>query len=253
MKNKPLSQHPCLCKIDWGQRGALRAAKRGDVLVIVDTLSFSTAVATAVHHGGLVCLCPEEEDPVKLAKRIGGEAAVGRADAPQKGRFSLSPLTYVDLEPGTRIVLSSPNGATCSHYSRQVPYLFVGALVNARAVAAAVSHVLNEIDSSGCVTVIACGERETALPENNPIRFAVEDYLGAGAILSYLGFEKSPEARVCQSAFVDNKKDMPSILWECESGRELRAGGFGRDVEFAAQLNLYDSVPILHEVFFKEL
>lgn len=47
MNNKPLSKHPYHCKLDWGQRGALRAAQRGDVLVIVDTLSFSTAVATA--------------------------------------------------------------------------------------------------------------------------------------------------------------------------------------------------------------
>ena len=127
MNNKPLSKHPYYCKLDWGQRGVLRAAQRGDVLVIVDTLSFSTAVAMAVHHGGLVYPCPEGEDPVKLAKRIGGEAAVGRADVPRKGHFSLSPLSYAGLEPGTRIVLSSPNGATCSHCSRQVPHLFVGA------------------------------------------------------------------------------------------------------------------------------
>jgi 2-phosphosulfolactate phosphatase len=250
MNNKPLFQHPFHCKLDWGQRGALRAVQRGDILVVVDTLSFSTAVATAVNYGGFVCPCPEGEDPVKLARRIGGEAAVRRADVPQKGHFSLSPLTYVNLSPGTRIVLSSPNGATCSHCSRQVPYLFIGALLNARAVASAVSNVLNGMDSSACMTVIACGERESTLPENNPIRFAVEDYLGAGAILSYLGFEKSPEARVCQSAFADNKKNMRNILWECESGRELRAEGFGKDVEFASQLNLYDSVPVMRNGFF---
>jgi 2-phosphosulfolactate phosphatase len=223
------------------------------VLVIVDTLSFSTSAATAVHHGGLVYPCPEGENPVKLAKCIGGEAAVRRADVPTKGRLSLSPLTYVGLEPETRIVLSSPNGATCSRYSQQASHVFAGALVNVKAVAAAVSNVLNETDVSLCVTVIACGEREMALPENNPIRFAVEDYLGAGAILSYLAFDKSPEAHVCQNAFVNSEKDIPVILWECESGRELRAEGFGKDVEFASQLNLYDSVPILHEGLFKGL
>ena len=115
MNNKPLPQHSYRCKLDWGQRGALRAAQRGDVMVIVDTLSFSTAVATAVHHGGLVYPCLEGKDPFKLAKRIGGEAAVGRADVPKRGRFSLSPLTYAGRESGTRIVLSSPNGATCSY------------------------------------------------------------------------------------------------------------------------------------------
>ncbi len=217
------------------------------MLVIVDTLSFSTAIATAVHHGGLIYPCPEGENPVKLARSIGGEAAVARADVPKKGRFSLSPQTFVRLESGTRIVLCSPNGATCSHCSRQASHLFVGALVNAKAVAAAVSRLLNETNVSVGVTVIACGERETTLPAHSPIRFAAEDYLGAGAILSYLGFEKTPEARVCQSAFVDSKKDLRDMLWECESGKELRAEGFGGDIEFAAQLNLYDSVPEMRD------
>lgn len=223
------------------------------MLVIVDTLSFSTAVAAAVHHGGLVCPCPEGEDPVKLARRIGGEAAVRRAEVPKKGRFSLSPLTYVGRPAGTRIILSSPNGATGSHLSQHVPYLFAGALVNAKAVAVAISQLLDRTGLPVSVTVIACGEREASPSEDGQLRWAVEDYLGAGAILSYLGCEKSPEARICEGAFIHSEDKIEDVLSECESGRELRDMGYGKDVAFAAQLNIYDTVPILRDGFFDEL
>ena len=243
MNAKIFSQHPYRCRIDWGLRGAREAAERGDVLVIVDTLSFSTAVVTAVHYGGIIYPCSKTDDVKEFAKQIGGEAAVGRKDVPKQGRFSLSPLTYLNVEPDTRIVLASPNGATCSRYAQTVPYLYVGALVNVKAVAVTVSAVLDVTDL--CVTVIACGERWRTPSEDGELRMAIEDYLGAGAILSYLQHAKSPEARVCEGAFKYAQNDLQAILWECGSGRELREIGFGEDVHHSSQLNLYDTVPVM--------
>lgn len=243
MNPYPFSQHPYRCKLDWGQQGAIQAAERGDIIVVVDTLSFSTAVACAVHQGGVVYPCAKTEDAAAVAQRIGGEAAVNRRDVPQKGRFSLSPVTYLGLESGTKIVLSSLNGATCSRLSREVPYLFAGALVNAEVVAAAVSQVLSTTDLS--VTIIACGERWLIPSEQGQLRVAIEDYLGAGAILSYLEYEKSPEARVCQGSFQSVQNDLEEIIWDCGSGRELREAGFEADVRYALQLNLLDAVPVM--------
>lgn len=242
-ESRALSQEPYRCKLEWGRHGAREAAARGDVLVVVDTLSFSTAVVTAVHRGALIYPCAVGEDPAEIAQSIGGEIAVGRRDVPGLGRFSLSPATYADVQPGTRIVLPSPNGATCSRHAGDVPYLFVGALVNARAVAAAVSQALTNDDLS--VTVVACGERWRPSTEDGELRVAVEDYLGAGAILAYLPHAKSPEASVCASACTGSQGSLGEILWDCVSGRELREGGYADDVLEAARLNLYDSVPVM--------
>ena len=239
------AQSPYRCRLDWGRHGARAAAERQDILVIVDTLSFSTAVVTAVQHGGLIYPCAEDEQPGVLAQRIGGEVAVRRKDVPAKGRFSLSPLTYLHLAPGTRIVLASPNGATCSRYARAVPFLCVGALVNAEAVAAVVSHLLDTTDR--CVTIIACGERWQPPAADGALRVALEDYLGAGAILASLRHEQSPEARVCASAFAHSRRDLAALLWECGSGRELRGLGFPEDVRHTAQLNSYDAVPMMRD------
>jgi 2-phosphosulfolactate phosphatase len=149
--------------LDWGRGGARRAAARGDLLVVVDVLCFSTSVATAVARGGVIYPCAVDDEPSALAARVGAETAVRRPDVSDRSRFSLSPPTFEQIAaPDTRIVLASPNGATCSRYGNSVPALFAGALVNARAVAEAVADTLCANPTVG-VTMLACGERWTVL------------------------------------------------------------------------------------------
>jgi 2-phosphosulfolactate phosphatase len=241
--DNPFSQSSYRCKLYRGRHGAREAAAQKDILVIVDTISFSTAAVTAVHHGGLIFPCTWGEDRFVYARSVQAEAAVGRQEVPEKGRFSLSPLTYLHLEPDTRIAVASANGATCSQYAQNVPYLLVGALINARAVANVLTHLLDTTDHD--LTLIACGERWDPPTEDGELRVAIEDDLGAGAILSYLNYGKSPEARVCEGAFQQVQSILSDVLEDCGSGRELAQKGFEGDVKHAAQLDLYDTVPIL--------
>jgi 2-phosphosulfolactate phosphatase len=244
MTQNPFLQHGYRCRLDWGRDGTRRAAIRGDILVVVDVLSFSSAVVTAVQHGGSIIPCSKSEDAVAIASREKGEAAVHRTEVPQNGRFSLSPLTYVTMESGTSVVLPSPNGATCSIHAASTPYLFIGSLLNSAAVADTVTVLLETSDLS--VTVIACGERwEEVEDEGEQLRFAIEDYLGAGAVLAGLPLSKSPEAELCEMAFKAAGQRIPELLNESGSGRELVAKGFGGDVEHAARCNLYDVVPVM--------
>lgn len=231
------------CTLEWGRRGAALAAARGDALAIVDTLSFSTAVATAIDRGALIFPCAKEDDARALARRVGGEAAVHRTEVPAAGRFSLSPLTFLGAVPGTRVVLASDNGAVCCRLAREAACVFVGALVNAAAVATA---LLEAAESNGrAVAIVACGERWPEPHEEGSLRPAVEDYLGAGAILASLPLAKSPEARVCEAAFRGARADIEAIVWDCASGRELRALGFGEDARVAARLDTLGSAPVV--------
>src|SRR5512143_1119827 len=97
------------CYVDWGAEGAARAARYGNIIVIVDVLSFSTSVVAADSHGATIHPCLWGKDPAEIAKKVKGEVAVRRRDVPRKGRFSLSPLTYMGIQPGAHIVLTSPN------------------------------------------------------------------------------------------------------------------------------------------------
>src|SRR5262245_38477945 len=171
-------------RLDWGHDGAARAATRGDVLVVVDVLSFSSAAATAVHRGVDLRPCGLEEDPITIAAQHGADAAVGRREVPSRGRYSLSPLTFVDAPRGARVVMKSPNGATCVRHASSLQTILVGSLLNAAATARAAR---SESERTGRpITVLACGERWRAPGTDGPLRFAVEDLLGAGAVLAGL-------------------------------------------------------------------
>lgn len=61
----------------WGRRGVRDAAECGDILVVVDTLRFSTAAATAAHHGARIYPCATDEALYNaLAQRVRGEVAL---------------------------------------------------------------------------------------------------------------------------------------------------------------------------------
>jgi len=240
-----LSQQPYRCRLEWGRDGARRASAQRDILVIVDTLRFSTAVVTAVHHGAIIYPCDPTDDPEALARRVGAVVAAYRRDMLATHPYSLSPLSYDEAPAGTRIVLPSPNGAVCSRYGRDAPHLFVGALVNATAVSRAVSSILARTEAA--VTIIACGERWPAPTDDGELRVAIEDYLGAGAILSRLPFSKSPEARVCEAAFLGAQGQLRELLQDSVGGRELRQKGYGADVARAACLDLYEAVPTMRQ------
>jgi 2-phosphosulfolactate phosphatase len=95
------------------------------------------------------------------------------------------------------------------------------------------------------VTVLACGERWLTPVEGEELRFAVEDWLGAGAILSYLDLDKSPEARVCEAAYRGVRDRFEETLLGCGSGIELCEKGCEEDVRHSARLDLYGTVPLL--------
>jgi 2-phosphosulfolactate phosphatase len=240
-------QAPFRVRLEWGRRGAKSAARRGDVLVVVDALCFSTCVALAVSRGGTVFPCAKGEDTPEHAERLSAEIAVRREEVPAKGRFSLSPGTFRNVTPGTRVLLASPNGATCARYASDVPALFAGAFVNARAVADAVERVLAE-NPERAVTVLACGERwQEPDADDGDLRFAVEDFLAAGAILSYLpdSLTRSPEVMAAAAAFHGARNDLLHQLRTCGSGIELIERGYPSDVDEAAALDSVSVAPIL--------
>ncbi|NQU05578.1 MAG: 2-phosphosulfolactate phosphatase, partial [Calditrichaeota bacterium] len=109
------------CRFDWGTEGAISAAERRDIVVVVDTLSFSTAVLTAVHNGGIIYPALDQDDLLEIAERIEAVKAVSRNDVPSEGLFSLSPETYQELEADTTVILASPNGASCCRAAKSAP------------------------------------------------------------------------------------------------------------------------------------
>jgi 2-phosphosulfolactate phosphatase len=235
-------------KLRWGRRGATAGAEAGEILVIVDTLSFSTAVTIALENGAVVWPAATEAEAAARAAEVGAEVAVSRRDVPQRGRFSLSPSTWTGVEPGTRVVLPSPNGSTLARLGESAPVVLLGCLRNSWACAVAARKLGFELGVP--ISVLAAGER---WPDDQGLRFSVEDLIGAGAIITAIDLAASPEARAARAAFEAARGDLAAVLSDSGSGRELIAGGFADDVRHAARLDVTTVIPRLTDGRFEAL
>jgi 2-phosphosulfolactate phosphatase len=224
--------------LEWGEMGARVLSARCGVLIIVDVLSFTTAVDVAVSRGASVLPYPRYDDTAaEFAMRHGALLASNRRRGTTEQPFTLSPATMLAIPSGSRLVLPSPNGSAISAAASATAHLVMaGCLRNAAAVAASVTA-----DSVG---VIPAGER---WPDHS-MRVAFEDLVGAGAIIAHLPSDGwSPEARAAAAAFQDARPDLEQQVFACPSGRELTDIGFAEDVRLAADLNVSSSVPRLVE------
>jgi 2-phosphosulfolactate phosphatase len=230
-------------RFEWGEAGVQRLAPGADVVVVVDVLSFATAVDVAVARGATVFPARwRDARAAGFAERVGAVLAGSRSAGDRVVPYSLAPTSLLAIPPGTRLVLPSPNGATLALLAAELgAVVLAGCLRNAAAVAAA-CHALGE-----AVAVVAAGERWVDTGDvTGSLRSAVEDLVGAGAILEALAPSRpSPEAVAAVAAFRAAAPDLGRFLAACASGRELRERGFGADVELAAQLNVSRTVPLL--------
>jgi 2-phosphosulfolactate phosphatase len=107
----------------WGAAGAAQVSLPGDVVVVVDVLSFTTCVSVAVDRGTPVYPAPwRDERASELAAQEGAELAVGRRHVTAATPWSLSLAALRTGALPSKLVLSSPNGsAIASGQAPRVP------------------------------------------------------------------------------------------------------------------------------------
>lgn len=131
-------------------------------------------------------------------------------------------------------MLPSPNGSALSLATGGTATL-AGSLRNA----AAVARAARALGSTICV--IPAGER---WPDGN-LRPALEDQIGAGAIIHMLAGSRSPEALAAEAVYLRFQADLLHTLQQIASGMEVVQIGSLRDLELAAEQNVSDIVPHL--------
>lgn len=228
-------------RCEWGEQGVAKLAPISDVVVIVDVLSFSTCVEIATNNGAIVFPYQwKDESAADYALSVNAQLASSKRTC--NDGYSLSPASVMNIPTGTRLVLPSPNGSTLTLGTGQTPTL-AGCLRNCEAIA----HFAQTYGSR--ISVIPAGEKW----EDGSLRPALEDLIGAGAILSYLEGRLSPEAEIAIAAFHGVKDNLAIALRKCSSGKELIARGFATDIELAAAINISSCVPLFtHSAYIKQ-
>ena len=232
------SQQLYRVRLAWGPDGLRQLAPVSDVVVIVDVLSFSTAVDVAVGRGAAVIPWRwRDASAGEHARTAGAALAVSRREVSPAAPYSLSPASLATITAGTRIVLPSPNGATLATIAaKSGAIVLTGCLRNATAVGLTAQRLGRR------VTVVAAGEH---WPDGSGWRPALEDELGVGAVLAAIGSDPSPEAWLAVAAVRAAGVEAATLIADGESGRELRDAGFGLDVELATQRDVSRVVPRL--------
>lgn len=151
----------------------------------------------------------------------------------------------------------SRNGAAVAARAGDAVVL-LGSLRNAAAVARAVTAVQERNQARTSVAVIAAGEADAG----GAVRFAVEDQLGAGAIvaaLTDLGIDHtSPDAAVAAEGFRALKRALRHLIGASGSARELADGVAATErmlssgvvpstAAQAAEVDALDVVPVLRD------
>jgi 2-phosphosulfolactate phosphatase len=226
-------------RFEWGLQG-LEALSECRTFVIVDILSFTTCVSIALARKATV-----------FPYRWKGQTAHTFAEEHQailaemrdvKGEHSLSPKSLLNIRPGTRIVLPSPNGATLVIEAAELGEVLVGSFRNRSATALHAGRFEKPIG------VIAAGEQWP----NGYMRAAYEDFIGAGAVIAKLSGTVSPEAQAAADAFTSVENHLQQSLRGCGSGLELIQRGFPEDVDLAAVLDCDTVAPRLVDSAFED-
>ena len=201
-------------------------------VVVLDVLRATTTIAAALANGAeKIYPVASIKEAFSLKKKIPDALLGGERGGIKVPGFDLgnSPLEYQNIA-GKTVILSSTNGTKTLKKVASAQKLLAGGIANAQAVALYLLKL--ELD------VIF-------MPSGTDFQFSLEDFAGAGYIISLLAKQKKLE--LTDRAFVSlkiaqNTKPL-DILTRSFHGQRLINLGFKADVEFCAKLNSLEVVP----------
>ncbi|MDO9046049.1 MAG: 2-phosphosulfolactate phosphatase [Methanobacteriaceae archaeon] len=210
---------------------SLEKSDSNDLSIMVDVLRASTTITMALNHFKKVIPVVDHKEAIKIASEKEAIIAGERRGATLEGfDAGNSPIEIQKLK-GKTLVLTTSNGTRIMEGMKS--QILVGCFTNAQAVAAAAKELANEE-----IEVVMAGVEG---------RFAIEDFLGAGEIISNLQNENLDEYGQAAVMAVQNKDLVEYNILKSRSARRLSEIGFKKDVEFCLQRNISDNVPIFRE------
>lgn len=199
-----------------------------DVAIMVDVLRASTTITVAMENFGKIIPVKDVDDAQKLAKVYKAVLAGERRGAAIEGFDTGNSPIEISNFHGDVLVITTSNGTRIMEGIKSK--ILIGSFINAHAVA---REALNLAESH--IEIVMAGVEG---------RFAIEDYLGAGEIISHLTSQTLDESALGAYMASRNHSMVDKAVKNSRSARKLGELGLSNDVDFCLQRNLYDNVPV---------
>ncbi|MBS7287359.1 MAG: 2-phosphosulfolactate phosphatase [Candidatus Freyarchaeota archaeon] len=217
-----------IARLAFGPDGAFRAARKGHVVIVVDTLRASTTVTTILENGGrgVVPAATVEEAKEKARELSSSGGCVILAG--ERGGLKIpgfdygnSPLEFTRKVVEEKIVvLTTTNFTRVVQQAADAPLILAGCLRNAEAVAGLARR--EALRSGRKITVVHSGRKG---------EFSPEDYVTACIIKCLIEGVAPPSHEEC--------------VLDSPSAKSLAALGLWEDVKYCSQLNVSATVPVM--------
>jgi len=198
-----------------------------DVAIMVDVLRASTTITVALEKIPNIIPTLEIEEALALAPKHQAFLAGERRGATIEG-FDVgnSPVDIQKLSGETLIITTSNGTRILEGITGRA---LIGSFINAQAVAEKAREISTEH-----IEVVMAGVRGN---------FAIEDFLGAGAIISHLQDQELDEMGQAACLAIQNPEMVDLAVRNSRSAKNLRKLGFGEDVDFCLQRDKSQLVP----------
>lgn len=207
---------------------SLEKSHNPDVAIMVDALRASTTITVAVENFRKIIPVKNVEDAEKLSKQYNAVLAGERNGAPIKGFDAGNSPVEIQNFSGEVLVLTTTNGTRILEGINSKT--LVGSFVNAKAVAEKALEIADQH-----IEVVMAGVKG---------KFVIEDFLGAGEIISNLQNEELDETALAACIASRNQNMVDKAVKNSKSAAALYKLGLGDDVEFCLNRNIYETVPV---------
>jgi 2-phosphosulfolactate phosphatase len=212
---------------------------KGNVCIVVDVLRASSSIVTLLERGcERLVVAADIAEARRLHGRLTDHLLCGEAGGtpPDGFDYGNSPVEFSRLDlAGKSVILATTNGTNAiANASDHAAAVLVGCLLNRTAVARLALHLAKELDADVAL-----------VPANDGGHPASEDYTGASLIVEsarklrrFLKVGDFAKELASSRAGKDN-------VSSSRHANELRVIGLGEDVEYCAQIDISDVVPML--------
>jgi 2-phosphosulfolactate phosphatase len=208
-------------------------------VIVIDVLRATSTMITALAQGcsGII--------PVETLQEANewhqeGDLLIGERFCKKIPGFDYgnSPLEFLQADlKGKRVIMTTTNGTRGIQKACKAEHVLAGSLLNGKACALIAAGFGRDI------VMICSGTQDD---------FSLEDGLCAGQIADEL-ISSCGETNITlndfgiamRHSFLQVKDDMEQALFHCWNGHRLSDLGFGSDIQYCAQMNITEIVPIM--------